>query len=161
MSLLVRQKKNPKQICVCYMSWKFHMISRADISKIVCFLEWTPGDHVDVKPQSMLFVEWVCPEPRAPMWEPGSQVGCSQVEEPNLSQQGLEQLCKCMNRDNISVMRPVLYHQSLQKGLKPDLHPRTDSPSVIAPYYWLFCLPALSLFRFAHDVVFLLSSPST
>lgn len=78
---------------------------------------------------------WVCPELRTPLFEPGTQGGCSQVEEPNLSQQESKRLCKCMNRDNISIMRPVLYHQSLQKGLKPDLPPSTDNPSVIAPYY--------------------------
>lgn len=77
----------------------------------------------------------VCPELRTTLCEPGTQGGCSQVEEHNLSQQASKQLCKCMNRDNISIMRPVLYHQSLQKGLKPDLPPSSDSPSVIAPYY--------------------------
>lgn len=78
---------------------------------------------------------WVCHELRTQHCEPGTQGGCSQVEEPNLSQQAPKQLCKCMNRDNISIMRPVLYHQSLQKGLKPDLPPSTDSASVIAPHY--------------------------
>lgn len=78
---------------------------------------------------------WVCHKLRARLCEPGTQGGCSQVEEPNLSQQAPKQLCKCMNRDNISIMRPVLYHQSLQKALKPDLPPSTDSASVIAPYY--------------------------
>lgn len=78
---------------------------------------------------------WVCHQPRTRLCEPGTQGGCSQVEEPNLSQQAPKQLCKCMNRDNISIMRPVLYHQSLQKALKPDLPPSTDSASVIAPYY--------------------------
>lgn len=115
-----------------------------------------PAKVVISRVKLLSLAAWVCPELRTLLCEPGTQVGCSQVEEPNLSQQGSKRLCKCMNRDNISVMRPVLYHQSLQKGLKPDLPPSTDNPSVIAPYYLLFCQPAksLSFSFFARVVVF-------
>ncbi|KAM7388436.1 hypothetical protein PAMP_024610 [Pampus punctatissimus] len=36
---------------------------------------------------------WMCLELRTPLCEPGTKVRCSQVEEPNLSQQGSKRLC--------------------------------------------------------------------
>ena len=91
----------------------------------------SPAEGFQSAPTSRLPAR-VRPELRK-LCSPGTRGGCSQAKEPNLSQQGSKRLCKCMNGDNISVMRPVLYHQSLQKGLKLDLPLSTDDPSVIAP----------------------------
>lgn len=68
------------------------------------------------------------------------------MEEPNLSQQGSKQVCKCLNRDNISIMRPVLYHQSLQRALKTDLPSRIDNPSQLPIFNCFSCLLSPCLF---------------